>query len=120
MKKITIKKAFIFFAFIFMGSITLAQIQPAGEWSEIGDVTISKVITDGDNGDGAADGALFFDGTSATVGQGGLFTFDGTMQEGKVYAINSNIFNTNASAVSVRVTLHNKTDNTELAVYVDA
>lgn len=120
MKKITIKKAFIFFAFIFMGSITLAQIQPAGEWSEIGDVTISKVITDGDNGDGAADGALFFDGTSATVGQGGLFTFDGTMQEGKVYAINSNIFNTNASAVSVRVTLHNKTDNTELAVDVDA
>lgn len=120
MKKITTKKVFILLAFIFIASSTFAQIQPAGTWSGIGDVTISKVTTDADNGDGAADGALFIDGTTATVGQGALFTFDGTMQEGKTYAINSNMFNTNGSFVKVRVTLHNKTDNTELAVDVDA
>ena len=119
MKKITIKKALILLAFIFIGSTTFAQIQPAGTWSAIGDVTISKVTTDADNGDGAGDGALNIDGTTSTVGQGILFTFDGTMQEGNTYAINSHMFNSNGSYVKVRVTLHNKTDDTELAVDVD-
>ena len=119
MKKITIKKVLILFAFILTGSKTFAQIQPAGTWSAIGDVTISKVTTDADNGDGAGDGALYIDGITSTVGQGILFTFDGTMQEGNTYAINSHMFNSNSFYVKVKVTLHNKTDDTALAVDVD-
>ena len=120
MKKITIKKAFAILAFIFIGNLTFSQIQPAGIWSAEGDLNILKVTGDADNGDGASDGALSFEGASSVVGQGGVFTFDGTMQEGKNYAINSAMYNANGSYVQVRVTLHNKTDNTELAVDVNA
>ncbi|QOD62337.1 T9SS type A sorting domain-containing protein [Polaribacter haliotis] len=120
MKKITIKKAFAILAFLFIGSITFAQIQPAGKWSPEGDLNILKVTGDADNGDGVSDGALNFNGVGTVVGQGGVFTFDGTMQEGKNYTINSALYNANGSFVKVRVSLHNKTDNTELAVYIDA
>ena len=98
MKKITIKKALTLLAFIFIGSTAYAQIQPAGTWTAITasqNVDITKVSDDADNGDGANDGALWINGQApATDGQGILFTFDGTMQEGKSYAITTTLYNT--------------------------
>lgn len=120
MKKITLKKMFIMLAFMIVGSSSFSQVQSSGVYSKILDTNLTKVSDDGDNGDGYTDGALFVDGISSTVGQGAIFTFDGTMVSGVNYAIISNIYNNGASSTSVRVSLYNKTDATELAVYVGA
>jgi hypothetical protein len=41
----------------------------SGNWATIGDTNLSIVTSDGDNGDGIADGALFVDGQTMVVGQ---------------------------------------------------
>ncbi|WP_242204242.1 LamG-like jellyroll fold domain-containing protein [Aestuariivivens insulae] len=92
---------------------------PAGAWSPVGDVILSIVTDDGDNGDGVGDGALFVDGQSQVVGQGVKFTFDQTMTEGTTYTVVSYMYNLGGSYCTVRVSLHNSADG-ELAYYVDA
>ena len=116
MKKITL----LLSAIVLFTMTISAQITPTGLWYPIGDVTISAVTDDGDNGDGASDGALFINGQSAVVGQGARFTFNGTMESGTNYAIDSYIYNLSGSYSKVRVSLHNITDDVELAVYVGA
>ncbi|MDO5980172.1 T9SS type A sorting domain-containing protein [Flavivirga spongiicola] len=116
MRKITLLLSII----VLNTMVISAQIIPTGLWYPIGDVTISTVTDDGDNGDGAGDGALFINGQSSVVGQGARFKFNGTMESGTNYAIDSYIYNFSGSFSRVRVSLHNITDDVELAVYVDA
>lgn len=119
MKTITLKKIVVLITVIFIGFTTVGQVSPSGLWYAIGDVNLSTVTNDGDNGDGVGDGALFVDGQSAVDGQGARFAFNGTMESGTNYAIVSYIYNLEGSYSKVRVSLHNATDDTELAVYAD-
>jgi len=58
----TILIAFITFS-------TYAQVvTTSGVWTEVGDVILSIVTSDLDNGDGVGDGAIFVDGQSGVVG----------------------------------------------------
>jgi hypothetical protein len=92
-----------------------AQINLNGTWSPVGTTNISKVTNDPDGGDGIADGALFINGTTATPGQGVIYTFGGTIEAGKTYAIDSYIYNFGNSHAKVVVSLFNSTTNTVLA-----
>lgn len=94
-----------------------AQVSPTGFWNRVGDASSYTSYTDADNGDGAADGALKIVGQSVIAGQGILFDFDGTMQNGTTYTIDTVIYNdgTLTNAPSVKITLWNKTDNLQLA-----
>lgn len=94
-----------------------AQVTPTGLWNRVGDVAVYTVYNDTDATDGVADGAQKIDGMTAVVGQGITFAFDGTMQNGTTYTINTAILNdTPTNTCTVRVSLWNKTDNVEVAV----
>lgn len=114
MKKIT-QKLFFFIIAVMGISITTAQVPANGLWSPVGNTTMSEVSDDGDNGDGANDGALFFDGQDAVPDLGAKFTFNGTMEDATVYAIVTNVYNIRSSYVNFIVSLHNKTDDVQLA-----
>ncbi len=101
---------------IFLTFTTNAQVvSTSGYWTEIGDVNLSIVTSDGDNGDGVGDGAIFVDGQSAVVGQGVTHTFGGAMTLGESIVINTYTYNVNVSYVRFNVELYNVTDNTVLA-----
>ena len=110
MKKTTL----LVMLFIGITAICYSQITPTGSYSVIGDVIITDVTNDGDNGDGIGDGAKYIDGQSAVVGQGTLFVFDGTMENGATYNISTTIYNPNGSFCSVTTYLFNATDNVSL------
>ena len=115
MKKITQK---LFFLIAVMGvSLASAQVVPTGFWSPIGDVTIEAANNDDDNGDGVGDGALKINGQSLADGQGASFTFNGKMQDGQSFAIASAIYNKTGNYAKLRVSLHNKTEDRQLALY---
>lgn len=115
MKKITQK---LFFLIAVMGvSLVSAQVVPTGFWAPIGDVTIEEATNDDDNGDGIADGALKINGQSLADGQGASFTFNGKIQDGQSFAVASAIYNKTGNYVKLRVSLHNKTDDRQLALY---
>ena len=115
MKKITFKKMLLLFSFLCSGNILMAQVQTAGSYVPLGDTLLSYVTTDADNGDGANDGAILVDGQSVVVGQGTIFTFDGRMQEGNPYNINTAIYNPGGSFTQMDLSLYNLTDGVELS-----
>jgi hypothetical protein len=92
-----------------------AQVLSNGVWTEVGDVDLSIVNSDADNGDGVADGALLVNGRSQVVGQGVTFTFDGTMTSGETLNVSTYTYNKNVSYVTFNVQLYNLTDNNVLA-----
>lgn len=94
---------------------SLAQINLNGNWSPVGNTTITKVTNDPDGGDGISDGALLINGTTAAPGQGVTYTFGGTIEAGKTYSIDSYIYNFGNSHSKVVVSLFNSTTNTVLA-----
>ena len=87
----------------------------SGTWSPIGDVVLSIITNDADNGDGVGDGAQFVDGKSQVVGQGASFTFSGTMTLGETLNIATYTYNQNSSYVRFKVELYNETDDIVLA-----
>lgn len=90
-------------------------INISGIWTTIGDVRLSAITNDADNGDGVGDGAQFIDGKSAVVGQGASFTFSGTMTSGETLSVDTYTYNQNSSFVKFVVDLYNVTDQTVLA-----
>lgn len=92
-----------------------AQIDLNGTWSPIGTTTITKATNDPDGGDGISDGALFINGTTATPGQGVVYTFGGTIEAGKTYSIDTYIYNFGNSHSKVIVSFYNSKTNTVLA-----
>ena len=106
------KNQSILLLFILVVNTTLSQIIPtSGTWASIGNVTLTTVYDDADNGDGVGDGAIFVNGLTAVVGQGASYTFGGTMQSGQSVSISTYTYNRNSSYVNFTVDLYNKTDN---------
>ena len=88
-----------------------SQVQTtSGIWTAIGDVALSTVYNDADNGDGVGDGAQFVDGLSAIVGQGVSFKFSGTMVAGTSLSVATYTYNPNNSYVKFAFSLYNATD----------
>ncbi|MBP9601554.1 MAG: T9SS type A sorting domain-containing protein [Lutibacter sp.] len=115
MKKITQK--LLFLTMTVMGvSIASAQVPANGLWYPVGNTTLATVTDDGDNGDGVADGAIEVIGLDAIPDLGAKFTFNGTMQDATTYAISTAVYNTVNSFVNFKVSLHNATDDVQLAV----
>ena len=117
MKKITLKITLLMLLSL-AGVTTLnAQVTATGAYSVgVGAVSITDVTHDADNGDGANDGAKFIDGgDGSATDEAVYFTFDGTIEDGAVYTINTTLYNFNNSYCTVQVSLYNKTDGTELA-----
>lgn len=101
--------------FLLVGNTLFSQVNTAfGVWEPIGDVLLSNVNDDADNGDGIGDGAVLVDGQSAVMGQGAVYTFGGRMELGQSINISTYTYNRNSSFVSFKVELYNKTDNTVL------
>ena len=101
-------------AFVFLLVATKSQSQVNTTpvlWTPIGNVSLSTVFDDDDNGDGVGDGAIFVDGQSAVVGQGAAYTFGGTMKLGESINSSTYTYNRGSSYVSFKVELYNKTDN---------
>ncbi|MDO5980171.1 polysaccharide lyase family 8 super-sandwich domain-containing protein [Flavivirga spongiicola] len=86
----------------------------SGIWTPIGDVNLSSVFDDANNGDGIGDGATSVDGQSVATGQGAAYTFGGSMQLGESITISTYTYNRNSSYVNFRIQLYNNTDNTLL------
>lgn len=101
---------FLFFLF----SLNAQVVNTGGFWTGIGDVNLTVVTTDADNGDGVGDGAIFSDGLSEVVGQGASYTFSGTMTMSESITINTYGYNDNVSYVRYNVELYNLTDSTVL------
>lgn len=93
---------------------TVITVSSDGEWTTIGDTTITNSTDDEDNGDGVNDGAIYIDGQSVAIGQGAAFTFSDTMIENVVYNVVTNIYNPDASYNKAVVSLYNVTDDKEL------
>lgn len=98
--------------FFIITNSTFAQVNNSpGTWTPIGNVILSNVTDDADNGDGMGDGAVYVAGQSVVVGQGAAYTFAGTMQTGQALSISTYTYNRNFSYVYFTVDLYNKTDN---------
>ena len=103
--------SFALLFFIIVNS-TFAQVNSSpGTWNPIGNVILSTVTDDADNGDGIGDGAVYVAGQSAVVGQGAAYTFAGTMQTGQAISVSTYTYNRNNSFVKFTVDLYNKTEN---------
>lgn len=96
-------------------SVASAQVVPNGLWYAVGNATLNSVTDDGDNGDGIKDGALELISNDNVADLGAKFTFNGTMENGKTYAIATNVYNTVNSFVNFKVSMYNVTTSTELA-----
>lgn len=79
----------------------------SGNWLPIGNVVLTTIYDDADNGDGA----LFVDGQSSVIGQGAAYTFGGTMLANEEITISTFTYNKNSSYVYYNIELYNKTDN---------
>ncbi len=102
--------------FLLVISTTFSQVNTSsGIWTEVGDVALTIITNDADNGDGVNDGAIFVDGQSAVVGQGVTHTFGGSMTLGESITINTYTYNQNVSFVRFVVDLYNVTDGAILA-----
>ena len=98
--------------FLLMATTSFSQVTTtSGTWAPIGNVVLSTVNDDADNGDGVADGAIFVDGQFTTTGQGAAFTFGGTMQLNEEITISTFTYNRNSSFVSFKIELYNLTNN---------
>ena len=82
---LTMKQYYTIILLLFgITNIVQAQVNTtSGSWSPIGNVVISTVTDDADNGDGVGDGAMLATGRSFGTGQGAAYTFSGTMQTGQ-------------------------------------
>lgn len=116
MKKITLLTILL----LGVATISKAQVTATGSYSVgVGSVIITDVTNDEDNGDGAGDGAKFIDGADGTaIDEAVYFTFDGTIENGATYTLNTTLYNVNTSYCNVTVYLYNKTDGTELTSVV--
>ena len=99
--------------FLLTSLITTGQVKNSGYYTAVSS-GLSYVTDDADNGDGATDGAFKVDGLVAVAGQGAIFTFDGSMKNGKTYNVETVLYNTGASVNTVDIFLYNKTDGTTL------
>ncbi|TXD46761.1 polysaccharide lyase family 8 super-sandwich domain-containing protein [Polaribacter sp. IC073] len=98
--------------FLIVVNISFAQVNTSSTtWDPIGNVVITTVTDDADNGDGVGDGATFVDGQSTATGQGAAYTFGGTMQLGESITISTYTYNRNSSYVNLKVELYNKTNS---------
>lgn len=71
---------------------------------------------DGGGDDNAGDGALFFDSANAIAGDETIgYTLAGSMEIGEAYTLDIAAFNPQTSFNNYRISLHNKTDDVELA-----
>lgn len=97
---------------ILIANTSFSQVSTSsGVWIPIGDVNLSIVTDDADNGDGVGDGAIYVDGQSNVEGQGAAYTFGGTMKLGETISITTTTYNRNASYVNFKIQLYNKTNN---------
>ena len=97
---------------LIVANTSFSQVNTSsGAWTPIGDVNLSIVKDDADNGDGVGDGAIYVDGQSNVVGQGAAYTFGGSMKLGETISISTTTYNRNASYVNFRIQIYNKTDN---------
>lgn len=87
---------------------------PDDQWQNIGFSRMENVTNDGVNGDALEDGAVRLNSFDANP-SGGLLQLDGTMEEGVTYELSTWVFNRNSSYVNFTVSLHNLTDDVELA-----
>lgn len=95
----------------FLAHTSFSQVNTSsGVWTEIGNVVLTTVFDDADNGDGVGDGATFVDGKSNNTGQGVAYTFGGTMQSGESINISTFTYNRNSSYVNFKIELYNKTN----------
>ncbi len=102
--------------FLVVVTNTFAQVNTTpATWTPIGNVIISTVNDDADNGDGVGDGAILATGQSAVVGQGAAYTFGGTMQTGQSINISTFTYNRNSSFVAFKIQLYNLTTSKVLA-----
>ncbi|MBP8791792.1 MAG: T9SS type A sorting domain-containing protein [Lutibacter sp.] len=98
--------------FLLVATTSYSQVNTSsGAWTPIGDVNLTTVYDDADNGDGIGDGATVVDGQSAVSGLGAAYTFGGTMQLGEAITISTFTYNRNSSYVNFKIELFNKTDN---------
>ncbi len=91
----------------------------SGYWDKEGNVLLSNIGGDADNGDGVNDGGINVDGLSGTQGLGAKYIFDTPMISGEQLSIKTYVYNANASYVSLKVHLYNSTDGTFLASTVN-
>ncbi len=86
-------------------------------WDRIGDVSLTKVTNDGDNGDGQNDGALALVSLSSGAGvdQGSFYAFDCLMSTNQTLQIETVVYNNRNSYVRVDVQLYNSTDDVVIA-----
>jgi hypothetical protein len=118
--KKTMKPNYLFtLLFLLVVNTTFSQVNTtSGTWAPIGNVVLSTVFDDADNGDGVGDGATFVDGQTTATGQGAAYTFGGTMQLGESINISTFTYNRNSSYVNFKVELYNKTNNRVLITSV--
>lgn len=112
------KNNYLLFLVFLLGNITLvnAQLDPCPlTWTGVGNVVLSTVTDDADNGDGLNDGALYVDGLTAVTGQGVTLAVGGTMTDGELITFSTWTYNRNNSFVRFDVQLFNLTDGTVLA-----
>lgn len=86
----------------------------SANWTAIGNTTLSMISSDGDNGDGVNDGAMFVDGKSAEVGQGVAYSFLCPAHIDQGFNIKTYVYNKNSSYVTFKIQLYNATDSVEL------
>lgn len=102
--------------FLLVVNSMFSQVQTSsGTWTATGDVILSTVTSDADNGDGVGDGAQLVNGQSGVVGQGVSFTFSGNMVSGESLSVTTYTYNPNSSYVKFVISLYNATDNKVLA-----
>lgn len=102
--------------FLLVVNSIFSQVQTSsGKWTATGDVILSTVTSDADNGDGVGDGAQLVNGQSAVVGQGVSFTFSGNMISGESLSVSTYTYNPNNSYVKFVISLYNATDNKVLS-----
>ena len=110
------KQFYTLLLILFVLNTAFAQVNTTPTtWTPIGNVTLSTVTDDADNGDGGGDGAVLATGQSAAVGQGAAYTFGGTMQTGQSINISTYTYNRNSSFVAFKIQLYNLTTSKVLA-----
>ncbi len=83
-------------------------------WEGIGNVSLILRFDDADNGDGMSDGAISVKAVDSEGIRGIQYTFQGTMQEGQQYSIETAVYNYTSSFVRYRVQLFRPIDSTVL------
>ena len=106
MKKSVLLLFICCFSFSVFSQITFSE----DTWEPIGNTELRLRYDDADNGDGLSDGAISVDGKDTIGPLGALYTFQGTMQNGVNYSVQTVVYNYKSSFVRYYVELYNLTD----------